>query len=144
MGGIFVSDRITVSLKPAWTSNSKLVVNVTNQSGTDIHNATILLCVRFTDMFKGDFITFPAGDAVAVLKSGETMEVGRQKIGELTKDQLGKEKEWKDVIEYGAVLISDEAITWVAPQKLDAAPPPPAPAQPPTPAQQQDPAPRKN
>jgi hypothetical protein len=36
-------------------------------------------------------------------------------IGDVTLEKLGVEKKWKDIIEYGAVLISDEAIAWISP-----------------------------
>ncbi|HBC88913.1 MAG TPA: hypothetical protein DCZ94_18375 [Lentisphaeria bacterium] len=105
---------IDLSIEPAWLSNS-VIVNVNNKSKKDIHNVTLLLCVRFTDMFKGDYISFPVGESVALLGAESSVTVGRQNINEITKDNLGSVKKWKDIIEYGAVLISDEVITWVPP-----------------------------
>ncbi len=43
------------------------------------------------------------------------MNVGRQNISDVTKESLGSVKKWKDIIDFGAVLISDEVITWVPP-----------------------------
>ena len=91
---------------------NKIEINLTNNSGEDLHNVSVLLCVRFTDMFKNDYISFPVEKTLAVLKAGETFKADIADIAKLTKDDLGKEKKFTDVIQYGAVLISDEVITW--------------------------------
>jgi tetratricopeptide (TPR) repeat protein len=105
---------IDLSIEPAWLTNS-VIVTVNNKGKTDIHNITLLLCVRFTDMFKGDYISFPVGDSTALLPAGSSVTAGRQNISDITKESIGSVKKWKDIIEYGAVLISDEVITWVPP-----------------------------
>ncbi|HCE42506.1 MAG TPA: hypothetical protein DET40_03040 [Lentisphaeria bacterium] len=105
---------LDLAIEPAWLTNS-VIVTVNNKSRTDIHNVTILLCVRFTDMFKGDYMSFPIGDSVALLSAGTSVNFGRQNISDITKENLGSTKKWKDIIEFGAVLISDEVITWVPP-----------------------------
>ena len=91
---------------------NKIEINLTNNSGGDLHNVSVLLCVRFTDMFKNDYISFPVEKTLAVLKAGETFKADVADIAKLTEDDLGKEKKFTDVIQYGAVLISDEVITW--------------------------------
>jgi hypothetical protein len=111
---IFKGDDLQLKLEPAWFRNT-LIVSIKNEGKQPIHNLTLLLCVRFTDMFKGDYISFPIGDSVATLPAGEQVEVGRKNISGITKEKLGVEKKWKDIIEYGAILISDELIAWVAP-----------------------------
>ncbi|MFA6292286.1 MAG: hypothetical protein WC637_10915 [Victivallales bacterium] len=105
---------IDLSIEPAWLTNS-VIVTVNNKGKTDIHNVTVLLCVRFTDMFRGDYMSFPVGESTAILPAGSTVNVGRQNISDITKDNIGSVKKWKDIIEYGAVLISDEVITWLPP-----------------------------
>lgn len=115
LGEIFNGNNLTLEIEPAWLTNS-LIVSVKNDNNTDIHNLTLLICVRFTDMFIGDYITFPVGESVAVLPPQETVTVGRKNISDVTEEKLGTVKKWKDIIEYGAVLISDELIAWVAPQ----------------------------
>jgi hypothetical protein len=112
------SGKIDLEIDSAYFSNS-VIVTVNNQSKTDIHNMTILLCVRLTDMFKGDYISFPVGETKALLKAGESVTVGRQNITDITKEKLGSVKEFKDIIEYAAVLISDEVITWVEAKKVE-------------------------
>ncbi|MCK5844193.1 MAG: hypothetical protein KAG97_05750, partial [Victivallales bacterium] len=113
---IFKGDDLQLELKPTWFGNT-LIVSIKNNGNQPVHNLTLLLCVRFTDMFKGDYISFPIGDSVATLPAGECVEVGRKNISAVTKEKLGAEKKWKDIIEYGAILISDELIAWVAPKQ---------------------------
>lgn len=111
---IFAGDKIKLEIDSAMFTNS-VIVTIENKGDFDIHNMTILLCVRFTDMFKGDHISFPVGETVAVLKKGESITVGRRNLNDVTKEKLGEVKTFSDIIEYAAVLISDEAITWVEP-----------------------------
>lgn len=111
---IFNGEDLALEIEPAWLTNS-LIVSIKNDNKKEIHNLTLLLCVRFTDMFIGDYISFPIGNSVAVLRPGETVKVGRKNISDVTKEKIGTVKKWKDIIEYGAVLISDELIAWVEP-----------------------------
>ena len=111
---IFNGEDLSIEIEPAWLTNS-LIVSIKNDSNKNIHNLTLLLCVRFTDMFIGDYVTFPVGKSIAVIRPGETVQVGRQNINELTENKVGTIKDWNDIIEYGAILISDELITWVTP-----------------------------
>jgi tetratricopeptide (TPR) repeat protein len=104
--------KLNLDIDSAFFTNS-VIATVHNDSPKDIHNVTLLLCVRFTDMFKGDYISFPVGETVAVLKAGESVTVGRRNITDITQEKLGSVKKFKDIIEYAAVLISDEVITWV-------------------------------
>ncbi len=104
--------KINLEIDSAFFTNS-VIVTANNDSKRDIHNVTLLLCVRFTDMFKGDYVSFPVGETVALLKAGENITVGRQNITDITKDKIGTVKEFKDIIDYAAVLISDEVIAWV-------------------------------
>lgn len=111
---VFSGEKLILEIEPAWFQNS-LIVSVKNNSMQPVHNITLLLCVRFTDMFIGDYVSFPIGESVAVLKAGEKVQVGRKNISDITKEKIGTEKQWKDIIEYGAILVSDELIAWVAP-----------------------------
>jgi hypothetical protein len=80
-------------------------------------------------MFHGDYLSFPVGDSIATLPAGGSVTVGRRNLSELTTDRLGEKKRWRDIIAYGAVLISDERIAWVEPVLREPqAAPPPAPA----------------
>jgi len=113
---IFAGDKMCLEIEPAWFTNS-VIVSIKNDSSKPIHNLTLLLCARFTDMFIGDYVSFPVGESVAILNPGDTVTVGRRNIGDVTLEKLGVEKKWKDIIEYGAVIISDEMIAWISPAK---------------------------
>lgn len=106
---------IGLEISPAFFFNS-VIVKVRNDSKKDIHNVTVLLCVRFTDMFKGDYISFPVGATAACVPAGQSLTVGRQDITEVSEAKIGTKKQFKDIIDYAAVLISDEIITWVEPR----------------------------
>jgi tetratricopeptide (TPR) repeat protein len=108
-------NNISLEIKPAFFFNS-VIAKIHNGSDRDIHNVTLLLCVRFTDMFKGDYISFPVGATQARLPAGKSITVGRRDISDVTIEKLGTKKQFKDIIDYAAVLISDEIITWVEPR----------------------------
>jgi tetratricopeptide (TPR) repeat protein len=108
-------NNISLEISPAFFFNS-VIAKIHNGSDRDIHNVTLLLCVRFTDMFKGDYISFPVGATQAKLPAGQSITVGRRDISDVTIEKLGTKKQFKDIIDYAAVLISDEIITWVEPR----------------------------
>ncbi len=103
---------VDIAIDSAFFTNS-VILKVTNTGGKPLHNVTILLCVRFTDMFKKDYISFPVGETLALLKPGQTVEIGRRNIGEVSENILGMKKKFKDIIEFAAVMISDETISWI-------------------------------
>jgi tetratricopeptide (TPR) repeat protein len=114
------SDDFTVLLKDSskWTNlyADRLEINLQNKSDIDLHNVSMLLCVRFTDMFKNDYIAFPVERTVARLKSGDILTIEINDIKKITSSELGKERQFSDIINYGAVLISDELIMWAGQQ----------------------------
>ncbi len=110
-------NKLKLQIEPAFLFN-KVIVKIKNDSKQAIHNVSVLLCVRFTDMFKGDYVAFPVGETVATLQAGESIEFGRRHIAEVTKEKLGAEKAFKDIIQCAAVLISDETITWIVMDKV--------------------------
>ncbi len=114
--GIAEDGNLDIGIEPAWIGNG-ITLTVNNRSGADIHNVSILLCVRFTDMFRGDYLTFPFGSPVALIPAGKSVVFGKENISEITEDLLGQARKWKDAIEFGAVLISDELVTWTPPMR---------------------------
>lgn len=110
--------KVDVDIEPAFFTNS-VILKITNKSDKSLHNITILLCVRFTDMFKGDYVSFPVGETVALLNPGQSIEIGRKNINDLTENLFGTRKKFKDIIEYAAVMISDESICWVESKLVD-------------------------
>lgn len=103
---------IHIEIDEAFFTNS-VVLKITNRGTAPLKNITVLLCVRFTDMFKNDYISFPVGETVSVLRPQETVSIGRKNISQLTEDRFGMKKKFKDIVEYAAVVISDEAILWI-------------------------------
>lgn len=103
---------VRLELEEAFFFN-RVILKLSNRGSEPLKNLTVLLCVRFTDMFKGDYVSFPVGETISVLNPGQSIEVGRKDISALTEDLFGVKKKFKDIIEYAAVILSDEAILWV-------------------------------
>ena len=88
----------------------KVTYIIHNRTGRDLHNASVVLCIAFTDMLPGDYVALPAGDTVAVIRAGESMTVGSGSVGyEFNRVQKGAD----DMVEVRAILISEDGITWV-------------------------------
>jgi len=115
------TDGLEIIISSAILTNS-IVLTLENKGTKDLHNVSVLLCVRFTDMFKGDYLSFPVGDTIALLKAGQSIKVGRKNISELTEDRFGSPKKFRDIIDYAAVIISDELITWVDAKSVETIP----------------------
>ena len=110
-------NQLKLEIEPTFFFN-KVIVRISNNSKQDIHNVSLLLCVRFTNMFKGDYVSFPVGETIATLKAGESIEFGRGSITDVTKEKLDSEKQFKDIIQCAAVMISDESINWIVVDKV--------------------------
>ena len=98
----------------SWTNlySDRIQVNLLNKSKIDLHNVSILICVRFTDMFKKDCVAFPVEKTFAAVNAGDTLAIEVNDIKKITISELGSERQFSDIINYGAVLISDELIVW--------------------------------
>jgi hypothetical protein len=114
---ILLNDKYKIRIEPSWISSNPAILLINNDEKS-LHNATLLACVRFTDMMKGDYLSFPVANSVAQIPSGQSITFGGINISYITKQNLGTEKKWKDAVEYGAILISDELITWVTPEPV--------------------------
>ncbi|MBN2495744.1 MAG: hypothetical protein JXR96_14220 [Deltaproteobacteria bacterium] len=88
-------------------------VAVRNRSDRDVQNATLVLCLRFTDMHPEDYATFPL-ETRPVLRAGEVTDFGELELppGFAV---AGRPKTFEDLISDStrAVLISDSAVIWV-------------------------------
>jgi hypothetical protein len=87
-----------------------LSLTVTNRSDRTLHNATLILCLQFTDMFPGTYVAIPAEATVPAVLAHEETSFGDL---ELAVDVLGITKGVGDVVEQRAVLVSNEAVSWV-------------------------------
>jgi len=102
--------------------SNRIEIAVKNNSTTDLHNVSLLFCIRFTDMFKHDYVTIPLPRTIAMLKAGDELKDSLTEVSEKTKSELGKQKSFQDIIDYGAILISDEAIIWLSNQSKQDSP----------------------
>ena len=89
---------------------SKLKVQVRNRSSRTLRNATLVLALRFTDMHRDDYQTFHAPRTLPVLLPQDTTSFAEVVVKTTL---LGQEKTTADLIQHRAVLISDEAVSWV-------------------------------
>jgi hypothetical protein len=88
----------------------QIKVSVRNRSGRSLHNATLVLCVHFTDMLAGDYEPFTAEKTVPAVMTAETTDFGTMT---LSAEILGKERTVEDVVSQRAILVTDEAVLWV-------------------------------
>lgn len=135
LGEVFGAAGLELAIEPTWLTNS-VVVTIHNRGPVDLHNLTLLLCVRFTDMFLGDYLSFPVGKSAAILPAGGKVQFDRHNLTDLTVDRLGEKKHWRDLIAYGAVIITDERIAWVEPVNRELPAPPLAKPEPKEPTQE--------
>src|SRR6185503_19930075 len=86
-------------------------VKVDNRSDLDLHNATLVLCVRFTDMHPEDHVSIVVGATQPVVPA-----LSRTNFGDLDLeyDWCGTKKTSDDVVPpLRAVLVTDEAVCWI-------------------------------
>jgi len=69
----------------SWTNlySDRIQVNLLNKSKIDLHNVSILICVRFTDMFKKDCVAFPVEKTFAAVNAGDTLAI---EVNDIKKD----------------------------------------------------------
>jgi tetratricopeptide (TPR) repeat protein len=89
---------------------SKVTAAVHNRSQHTLHNATLVLCVNFTDMHRDDYEAFAAGDTAPAVNARETTSYGDV---EVSAQVAGQAKTVKDVVLHRAILVSNEAVSWV-------------------------------
>lgn len=107
---IFPEDAfLDLQVKPTLLG-SKLGVAVANRSGRDLHNATLVLALQFTDMHAEDYQTFVAGPTQPVLPAGQTTSFGTTVI---EFELHGQKKTVADIVSHRAVLVTDQAVLWV-------------------------------
>jgi tetratricopeptide (TPR) repeat protein len=89
---------------------SNLSLSITNRSERTLHNATLVLAIQFTDMYSGDYEVLPAEKTVPAVLARE--ETGFGSV-EVAVDVNGTVKEVDDIVRTRAILVSDDAVTWV-------------------------------
>lgn len=89
---------------------SKLGLAVYNRSDRTLHNATLILALRVTDMHREDYHTISAERTVPAILPKEETDFGDV---EVKLELFGKPKTTGDIVQHRAILISDDAISWV-------------------------------
>lgn len=89
---------------------SGLNVAVNNRSARDLHNATLVLVLHFTDMVPGDYIALAAGETVPAVPGGKSTSFGSVEIAE---EVGGIDKQADDIVHHRAILVTNEAVVWV-------------------------------
>ena len=92
------------------TFGGKVNVKVNNRSDVKLTNASLILCVQFTDMHREDYQTFKMENTLPAVEPNKTNDFGSI---EIKHDLFGKEKTHKDIVNSRAVLVSNEAIAWI-------------------------------
>jgi len=98
------------------TFGNKLSVEINNRSDRRLTNASLILCLQFTDMHRDDYATFKMNTQPA-LEANTITDFGKL---DLKYSLYGQKKSAEDIAKYRAVLISDEAVTWVDERKIHA------------------------
>jgi tetratricopeptide (TPR) repeat protein len=89
--------------------SSGVQVAVRNRTDRTLRNATLILLVQFTDMHPGDYHTF-APPTQPALPPHQTTDYGTLDIATRVH---GQDRTADDVVRHRAILISDEAVSWV-------------------------------
>ena len=85
-------------------------LSVLNQSSRRLSNASLILCIQFTDMMRDDYVAMKVDRTLPAIlpyeeNSFETMEISHE--------IFGREKGVDDIVSVRAIVISDEAVNWV-------------------------------
>ena len=109
---IFPADSF-LALVPAETwfgMGEDMNIEVINRLDHSLHNATLVLCARFTDMLPDDFATL-GFDTLDEVPAGETVAFGAYKPAFRVHGDWAQGKMIQDSLR--AILVSDEAVVWV-------------------------------
>jgi len=90
-------------------SGNKLNLSLRNNSDKELLNVTIVLCLHFTDMIRGDYEPFRS-NTLPSIKPYEKADFGDVKIDF---ELFGNSKSFNDVVEYRAILISNDVVSWI-------------------------------
>ena len=92
------------------TFGDNVAVSIYNQSDTKLSNVSLILCLHFTDMHRDDYATFKMDKSLPALEPNSKNSFGKLAIDY---ELFGTPKDNDDIVNYRAVLISNEAVTWV-------------------------------
>ncbi len=95
----------------------KFSVAVDNRSQRTLRNAALVLCVRFTDMLSGDYVTFAGERTVPEVLPRQETDFGTIDIDT---EVFGKTRTEDDIVDLRAILVTDDGVMWVDTDKYKA------------------------
>lgn len=100
---------LQLKVKPTLIGN-KLNLSIVNQSDKRLQNASLILCVQFTDMMRDDYVSIKVEKTLPAILPNEENSFDAQ---EIVHNIFGKEKTVDDIVLVRAIVISDEGVNWV-------------------------------
>ena len=100
---------LQLKVKPTMIGD-KLNLSVVNNSQKRLNNASLILCIQFTDMMRDDYIAIKVDRTIPAILANESNDFGSQ---EIVHSIFGKEKGVDDIVLVRAIVISDEGVNWV-------------------------------
>ncbi len=100
---------LQLKVKPSLMGN-KLNLSVVNHSQKRLSNASLILCIQFTDMMRDDYIAIKVDKTLPAILTGEENDYGTQ---EIIHNIFGKDKGVDDIVLVRAIVISNEGVNWV-------------------------------
>lgn len=98
-------------VKPSMLGLSgNLSLSIRNRSDVTLHNATLLLCVHFTDMYPDDYEVIVGGVTRPAVHAHDETSFGEVSV---EREVLGRTRTRDDIVRTRAILVTDEAVTWV-------------------------------
>ena len=85
-------------------------LSVQNRSERTLHNASLVMCLRFPDMHPDDYEAVPAGDTQQAVLAKDSTDFGILE-GEFTVGN--RVYDAQDAYEHRAILVSNEGVMWV-------------------------------
>ena len=93
---IFPADNwVDLIVETSSISSDTIRVAVKNRSDQPIRNATLVLCINFSDMYPDDYQTWTVGDTAPVLPPGEVVKYGNL---EIDTEIFGRRKRPADIV----------------------------------------------
>lgn len=96
---------------------TQLGLEVDNRSSRPLKNAALVLCVRFTDMLGGDYVTFSGERTVPEVAARTATSFGNVDVDT---EVFGQPRTEDDIVELRAILVTDDGVLWVDTEKYEA------------------------
>lgn len=100
---------LQLKVKPS-IIGEKLNLSVINQSEKRLSNASLILCIQFTDMMREDYVAIKVDKTLPAILPNEENSFESM---EIQHDMFGKMKGVEDIVTVRAIVISDEGVNWV-------------------------------